>query len=231
MAVIAISGDAAEFERGLRISPCVREVNRILQANGFDVRVFAADGGGGRAMEAAILAGEIAGVLDLNLSELVNELAGGIHSAGPDRLTAASLRGIPQVIVPGAVDGVSFGSKAPAKYAHRLFLQRSENFSLMRSSPEENDRLGREIALRVSASSGPAAIVLPKRGVSESDQEGSPFHWPEADVTLFRSIRNWISPQVRMLECDLHINEPEFAQIVAVLLIEMVGANRQAESQ
>jgi uncharacterized protein (UPF0261 family) len=46
------------------------------------------------------------GVLDLTTTELVDELCGGVLSAGPDRLTAAGARGVPQVVSLGALDMV-----------------------------------------------------------------------------------------------------------------------------
>ena len=45
-------------------------------------------------------------VLDLTTTELADELVGGILTAGRDRLTAAGLRGVPQVI--------SLGNPSPA---------------------------------------------------------------------------------------------------------------------
>ena len=65
----------------------------------------------------------------------------------------------------------------------------------MRTTPEENDQLGKEIAQKASAASGPTAVLVPLRGVSAIDREGQPFWWPEADQALFQSLRNWMSPQ------------------------------------
>ena len=43
----------------------------------------------------------------------------------------------------------------------------------MRTTPAENGELGRILAQKVSAATGPVAIVLPLRGVSAIDQDGS----------------------------------------------------------
>ena len=59
--------------------------------------------------------------------------------------------------------------------------------TLMRTTPEENDRLGKEIAQKASAARGPTAVLVPLRGVSAIDAEGQPFAWPEADQALFRA--------------------------------------------
>ncbi|HET6573604.1 MAG TPA: Tm-1-like ATP-binding domain-containing protein, partial [Fimbriiglobus sp.] len=174
--------------------------------------------------------GLIAGVLDITTTELADELAGGVFGAGPDRLTAAALAGVPQVISVGAVDMVNFGppETVPERYKGRRFYQHNPTVTLMRTTPEENDKIGKEIAEKASAARGPTAILLPLRGVSAIDAEGKPFWWPEADAALFASIRNWVSPGVEVVELDLHINDPLFAHAAAERLLRMMGREQLA---
>ena len=82
-------------------TPCVEAGPGMVEQAGYEVLVFHATGTGGMTMESFIRDGLIAGVLDLTTTELADELVGGILSAGKDRLTAAALRGVPQVIAPG----------------------------------------------------------------------------------------------------------------------------------
>lgn len=205
-------------------TPCVEEAKKQMEASGFEVLVFHAVGTGGRTMEAMIRDGLIAGVLDITTTELADELVGGILTAGKDRLTAASMRGVPQVIALGALDMVNFGPAdcVPFKFKDRRFYQHNANVTLMRTTPEENDALGKEIAEKASASRGPTAVLLPLKGVSAIDKEGGPFWWPEADAALFQSIRNWIGPTVKVIELDAHINDALFAQTAAQELLELM---------
>lgn len=205
-------------------TPCVDAARKILEEDGFEVLVFHATGTGGQAMEALIADRIITGVLDLTTTELADELVGGILTAGRDRLTAAAAAGIPQVISVGALDMVNFGppDTVPQKFRGRRFHQHNPTVTLMRTTPEENDRLGREIAEKASAAKGPTAVLLPLRGVSALDKEGGPFWWPEADLALFESIRHWRAPQVELLELDLHINDPEFAQAATDTLLRLL---------
>ena len=119
--------------------------------------VFHATGTGGLTMESFIRDGLIRGVLDITTTELADELVGGILTAGRDRLTAAGLRGVPQVISLGALDMVNFGppETVPEKFRGRRFYQHNPTVTLMRTTPEENDRLGKEIAEKASAARGP----------------------------------------------------------------------------
>lgn len=203
-------------------TPCVEVARRLMEESGFEVLVFHATGTGGMTMESFIHDGIIQGVLDITTTELADELVGGILTAGPDRLTAAGLRGVPQLISVGALDMVNFGppDTVPEKFTGRRFYQHNPTVTLMRTTPEENDRLGKEIAEKASAASGPTAVLVPLRGVSAIDREGQPFWWPEADAALFQSLKNWMGPQVRLIEVDLHINDPEFAELAVRTLLD-----------
>jgi uncharacterized protein (UPF0261 family) len=205
-------------------TPCVEASRRIMEENGYEVLVFHATGSGGMTMESFIADGIIAGVLDITTTELADELVGGVLSAGRDRLTAAGLRGVPQVISLGALDMVNFGpaETVPEKFRGRRLYQHNPSVTLMRTTPEENDRLGREIAEKASAARGPTAILVPLRGVSAIDREGQPFWWPQADSALFQSLRHWLSPHVRLIELDVHINDPAFAKTACETLLAML---------
>jgi uncharacterized protein (UPF0261 family) len=205
-------------------TPCVEAARALVEQAGYEVLVFHATGTGGQTMEAFIRDGLIAGVLDVTTTELADELVGGVLSAGPDRLTAAALHGVPQVIALGALDMVNFGppETVPEKFRGRRFYQHNPTVTLMRTTPEENDHLGKEIALKASAAKGPSAVFVPLRGVSALDREGQPFWWPEADRALFDSLRLWMSPHVRLVELDLHINDAEFAGRMAEALLEIL---------
>jgi uncharacterized protein (UPF0261 family) len=205
-------------------TPCVETARRVAEQAGYEVLVFHATGTGGMTMESFIHDGLISGVLDLTTTELADELVGGILSAGKDRLTAAAMRGVPQVIAPGALDMVNFGppETVPEKFRGRRFYQHNPTVTLMRTTPEENDLLGKEIAHKASAARGPTTILLPLRGVSALDAEGKAFWQPEADAALFQSIRNWLSPRVRLIERDLHINDPAFAEEAARCLLDVI---------
>lgn len=204
-------------------TPCVQEARRILEAEGFEVLVFHATGNGGQAMESLIRDGVIDGVLDMTTTELADELVGGILSAGPDRLTAAGQCCIPQVISVGATDMVNFGPRdsIPESFQGRQFYEHNQSVTLMRTSREENESLGREIALKASRAQGPTAVILPLAGVSAIDSKDQPFDDPDARSALFEAIRSNLTG-VERIESNHHINDPEFAQLSAEKLIELI---------
>lgn len=211
-------------------TPCVTQARRVLEEHGFEVVVFHATGAGGQAMESLIADGYIAGVLDITTTELADELAGGVMSAGPHRLEAAGLKGIPQVVCPGAIDMVNFGpiDSVPAKYKSRRLHIHNPNVTLMRTTPEECAELGRITAQKLNRAQGPVAFFMPLRGVSAIDVEGSAFHWPEADRSYLAALKANLDAVIRFVELDAHINDETFAREVARCLVELMRKRTRA---
>jgi uncharacterized protein (UPF0261 family) len=108
---------------------------------------------------------------------------------------------------------VNFGARdtVPERFEQRNLYQHNPVVTLMRTTKEESAELGRRIARKLSGATGPTALFVPLRGVSMIDAEGQPFHDPEADAALFDELRK-VADTVELVEMDLHINDPEFAQ-------------------
>jgi uncharacterized protein (UPF0261 family) len=184
--------------------------------------------------------------LDITASEVVNELLGGIYSAGPNRLEAAGAMGVPQVISLGAYDFANFGPKEtiPEKYRGRDFFFYTPSITLMRTTVEENILFGKVIADKLNKSCGPTAFLVPRNGFSALDRKGSGRHkmsmdgtitgeWydPEADLALIDSLKRHLDlSKVSFQEVDLHINDPQFAEMAVKLLdnlMQPIGKERK----
>lgn len=198
-------------------TPSVTQAREQLEASGYEVLTFHMTGTGGRSMESLIDGGFVAGVLDVTTTELCDELVGGVLSAGPDRLTAAGRRGIPQAVSLGALDMVNFGPRetVPAAFDDRTLYVHNDQITLMRTTPAECAALGREVAEKLSAATGPTALFVPLRGVSMIAVEGGPFHDPAADAALFAAVREGVGPNVELIELDLDVNDPAFSRAMA----------------
>ena len=195
-------------------TPCVTAAREQLERRGYEVLIFHATGTGGRAMEALVDGGLLAGVLDVTTTELCDDLVGGVLSAGPERLQAAGRVGLPQVVSLGALDMVNFGARdtVPPKFEDRNLYVHNPSVTLMRTTPEECAELGRRIARKLSAATGPVSLFVPLRGVSMIDAEGQPFHDPEADAALFDALREGLDgSSVELIELDHNVNDDEFA--------------------
>jgi uncharacterized protein (UPF0261 family) len=205
---------------------CVNACAKALSEKGFEVLVFHATGAGGRAMETLVADGLVEAVLDITTTEWADELCGGVFSAGPDRLDAPGQRGLPHLIVPGCVDMVNFGAPAtvPARYreAERLFYEWNPSVTLMRTNVDENQQMGKIFAQKANAAKGPAAFLIPLRGVSMLDGDGQPFCDRAADQAMFDTIKKNLRPGIPVVESDHNINDPEFAAKAVEMMLQLI---------
>ena len=199
---------------------CVAYCREILAGKGVESLVFHANGTGGASLESFVAQGLVSAVLDVTISELTDELFGGLWEAGTGRLTGASRHGVPQAVAPGAIDMINFGrpETVPARLERRAWHRHNEMVTLVRSTPEENRRLGEVVAERLGEPSAPTTVLVPMRGVSALDVEGGPFFDPDATAAFTEGVRSRMSPMVRLVELDIHINERGFAEAMVAAL-------------
>ncbi|MEV7441741.1 Tm-1-like ATP-binding domain-containing protein [Streptomyces sp. NPDC091204] len=194
---------------------------------GYEVLVFHVSGTGGRTLETLAGQGVFAGVLDLTLSELADDLCGGILTAGPDRLSAAGRAGIPQVVSLGALDMVKFGplESLPRRVLDRGVHVHNPSITVIRTNQEECTELGRRVAAKLRAATGPTAVCVPLRGLSTLGAPGGPYHDPGADRALFTALREGLrGSAARLYDYDTHINDPAFGRAAADRLHDLIGA-------
>jgi uncharacterized protein (UPF0261 family) len=205
---------------------CVNACVKSLNERGFEVLVFHATGAGGRAMETLVADGLVEAVLDITTTEWADELCQGVFSAGPERLDAPGLSGVPHLIVPGCVDMANFGapSTVPERFrqAKRLFYEWNPSVTLMRTNAEENRKMGEIFAKKANAATGPVAFLIPLRGVSMLDGDGQPFCDREADRAMFDAIKANVKPGIPVIEVDLNINDPAFAAKAVEMMLELL---------
>ena len=210
-------------------TPCVTAAREELERRGYEVLVFHATGTGGKAMEALVQGGMLAGVLDATTTELCDDLVGGVLSAGPARLEAAGRAGVPQVVSLGALDMVNFGARetVPPRFEDRNLYVHNPSVTLMRTTPEECAELGRRIARKLSDATGPVSLFVPLGGVSMIDADGQPFHDPEANAALFDALRDGLDgSSVELIEMDNNVNDDAFAAAMVDKLDSYLGATR-----
>ena len=210
----------------------VNHARQIMEANGYEVLVFHATGTGGKTMEMLIESGFIAGVMDITTTEWADEICGGVLSAGPTRLEAAAKMAIPQVVVPGCLDMCNFWAPetVPEKYKDRLFYRWNPNVTLMRTTPEENARMGEIFAEKLNAAKGPVVVLIPTKGWSELDAPDKPFWWPEADQAFIDALKRNLRPDIPVIMMDYNINDPEFSGKVAETLLELLKQHSKKEA-
>jgi uncharacterized protein (UPF0261 family) len=191
--------------------------------------VFHATGVGGQSMEKLVDSGQLAAVIDLTTTEVADLLMGGVFPATEDRFGATIRARAPYVGSVGALDMVNFGAAdtVPERYRQRQLRVHNPQVTLMRTTPEENERLGRWIGERLNRMDGPVRFFLPEGGVSALDAPGQPFWHPEADAALFRALEGTVRQTAnrRLIRVRSHINDPGLAAAVVSELRSLIGRN------
>jgi uncharacterized protein (UPF0261 family) len=209
---------------------CVDRVSERLEKLGCEVIQFHASGVGGRSLERLAALGELAGVIDVTTHELTDLVVDGVYSAGDTRLRGAGAAGLPQVVVPGAIDHANLWvDRVPEHYRDREFFQYNAQNLLMRTNAEEFEKLGREFAARLNAAKGPVRVMIPLDGFSEHTKrrardihgnDKGPWRRGE-DYRIFVETLKSNLQSVRVDELAMHVNDKGFADACVDAFVEI----------
>jgi uncharacterized protein (UPF0261 family)/ABC-type branched-subunit amino acid transport system ATPase component len=207
-------------------TPAVQKIAADLGAE-FECLVFHATGVGGRSMEKLVDSGQLAAVIDLTTTEVCDLLMGGVFPASDDRFGAVIRSRVPYVGSVGALDMVNFGASdtVPERYRQRKLHVHNPQVTLMRTTPEENERMGKWIGERLNQMDGPVRFFLPEGGVSALDAPGQPFWDADADAALFRALEQTVrqTGNRQLIRIKKHINDPEFAAAIVSAFRPLLG--------
>ncbi|PLB43929.1 UPF0261 domain protein [Aspergillus steynii IBT 23096] len=212
-------------------TPCVDRVREYLETDGenrFEVYVFHATGAGGKAMERLVKEKQLDAVIDMTTTEVVDELVGGVLSAGASRLEAAAEAGIPQLVSVGACDMVNFGPREelPAQFADRHIYEHNPTVTIVRTTVEENRRVAQWIADKLKRAKRPerVQVLLPTGGVSLLDTPGQLFHDPQADEMLFSTLESELKGTgISVVRDSRAINDKDFAVTAAQSFVRLIS--------
>ena len=207
-------------------TPCVQRLSAKLEER-FECLIFHATGVGGRSMEKLLDSGQLAGLLDVTTTEICDMMMDGVFAADEDRFGAAIRTRAPYVGSCGALDMVNFGPRdsVPEQYRGRNLHEHNPQVTLMRTTPEENARMGRWIGERLNRMDGPVRFFLPEGGVSTLDARGQPFYDREADAALFEALQQTVrqTGTRQLVRLPLHLNDPAFSDALAAAFEALVG--------
>ncbi len=200
---------------------------RAALARDHDCLVFHATGTGGQSMEKLVDSGLLAGVIDITTTEVADFLMGGVFPCTEDRFGAIARTRLPYVGSCGALDMVNFGAieTVPPQFRERNLYVHNAQVTLMRTTPDENRRVGEWIALRLNRCEGPVRFFIPEKGVSAIDAPGLPFYDPAADAALFAALKTHVVETAarRLVLLPYHVNDKEFAAALVAAYREIAA--------
>lgn len=207
----------------------VMHIKDIVEARGFEGIIFHSNGVGGPAMEELAEQHVFAGVIDFTTDELSDQLIGGFHRGGEQRLERVGAVGIPQVVVPGCIDFTVHGRRdqVPDKFKDRPAYYHNPEFTLVRLTKEEQMEIARIMARKLNRAKGPVVVVVPTRGLSIPNVPGGAFWDPDADAAFLDTLRNDLRKDIPLITVGAHINDPVFSERVANEFLKLIGVENR----
>lgn len=195
-------------------------VMSAMEELGCETIGFHANGVGGGSMEKLVDEDYFDLILDMNLHEITCEFFGGFCSGAYQRLYMASEKGVPQIVVPGAIDVLDYGVTLENRKSvlecvkDRQYYFHNAGIIHSKIKKDEAEKLGLVVAERLNRASGPLKVILPLGGFCEAGAEGKELCNKEVDQMLITSIEKFLKPTVDVIEVDANINDQEFSDVV-----------------
>jgi uncharacterized protein (UPF0261 family) len=204
------------------------ELKPALEERGYEVAVFHVLGMPGRMYERAISDGLISVSLDLSAGvELLNEITGGVYTAGRNRLEAACEIGIPQIVSPGALEAFHWGNDRPfpPKYKKRPYIWHTSLHRTIRSTAKEMSDTATLMAEKLNMAKGPTALVLPLHGMGPMIGGLSSPEWDNELLKGWagfrRTIKRKLKNSIQYIELDTTFNDPLYTKAILELFDEI----------
>jgi uncharacterized protein (UPF0261 family) len=201
----------------------VRRIRERLERDGYEVMVFHTSGAGGPSMDAIAAERDVAVVLDLSWTEIVDEIFGGLLAGGPDRGKAALARGIPVIFAPGNVDFMVGGPLEEAKkqFPDRRYHVHNPALTAVRTELPDLQRVADHMAGLVEGAQGPVRFFVPLRGFSNHDSPQGHLHDLSIPGPFAEYLRSVLPAKVPVDVLDVHFNDPEFADAIIAAVHEL----------
>jgi uncharacterized protein (UPF0261 family) len=115
----------------------------------------------------------------------------------------------------------------PAKYKDRLFYKWNPQVTLMRTTADENRKMGEIFAEKANRAKGKVKFLIPLKGYSMLDSvndKGEPqlFWDPAADKAFVDGLKSKLKPEIDVIEIDANINDPAFSTKAVAVFLGMI---------
>ena len=209
---------------------CAKNVERLLVEKGYHVFPFHAQGISDQAMDRLISQGFFDGVIEIVPAGLMEEKFRGNRPAGMARLDAAGERGIPQVWAPCCLNLTGAGPTRTnrEKYvASGRVLKIDEMRAMARFPVDEMIAGARLYAEKINRARGPVKLVVPLRGWSSLDREGSILYDPEEDRIFIEELKRNLKVPLPIEQVDCNLENLD----TAVALVNAMHSLMESENR
>lgn len=207
-----------------------RRIREALEADGCEVMVFHSSGAGGPTLDAIAAERNPALVLDLSVTEIIDEMFGGLAAGGPDRGMVGMRQGVPTIWAPGNADFIIGGplDVAEKQFPGTRYHKHNPQLTAVRTTLPDLHRLADRLAEMVGEAQGPVSLFVPLHGFSSHDSPEGHLHDPSLPPPLADYIQSVLPPQVEFATVDAHFNDPAFADTIIAKARALLAAGRRA---
>ncbi|HWW63766.1 MAG TPA: Tm-1-like ATP-binding domain-containing protein [Sphingomonadaceae bacterium] len=200
-----------------------RRIRAKLEEDGYEVMVFHTSGAGGPSMDAIAAERDVAAVLDLSWTEIVDTLFGGLLASGPDRARAALARGIPVIFAPGNIDFIVGGPLADSEkqFPGKRYHVHNPALTAVRTELPELRRIADHMAGLAREAKGPVRFFVPLGGFSSHDSPEGHLYDTSMPGPFADYLRSVLPAGVPVDVLDRHFNDPEFADAIVEAVREI----------
>ncbi len=209
---------------------CARNVERLLTKKGYHVYTFHAQGISDQAMDRLIAQGFFDGVIEIVPAGLIEERFKGNRPAGMARLDAAGERGIPQVWAPCCLNITGAGptSHNRDKYVASGKVLGIDEMRAMARFPLAEMMVRAELyAEKINKAKGPIKLIVPLKGWSSLDREGSVLYDPESDRIFIEELKKRVTVSLPIEEVDCNLEDPAAAEALVNAMTAFIDGKKE----
>lgn len=204
---------------------CVMKVKEYLDALGLETIVFHCNGVGAVVIDEMAKQGKLGGVIDITPHDFTDMIFDGEQKSDENRFANVYASGIPVLTVPGAMDIILQGPmetvredlKDHVKFQHTLF------HTHIRTTREEMYTVGKRLAGVLNPYGDKAAVIIPLKGYSQQNTAGMPLYDEQANNGFVQAMHDALTPEVTLIEKDMHINDSTFADEIVKAFTTLAG--------
>jgi uncharacterized protein (UPF0261 family) len=194
----------------------VRRIREALESDGCEVMVFHSSGAGGPTLDAIAAERDVALVLDLSLTEMVDHLNGGLADTGPERGKAGLRRGVPTIFAPGNADFIIAGpiDAARAQFPGKRYHEHNPQLTAVRTDLPELRALADHLVTVVAEAKGPVHIFTPLGGFSNHDSPDGHIQDTSQPAPFADYLKSVMPANVPVTSIDAHFNDIAFSDAI-----------------
>jgi uncharacterized protein (UPF0261 family) len=213
---------------------CAKNVEQLLAAKGYHAYWFHAQGVSDQAMDRLISQGYFDGVIEIVPAGLMEEQFKGNRPAGMARLDAAGERGLPQVWAPCCLNLTGAGPTRNNrdKYVASGRVFKIDEMRAMARFPVDELIIGAKLyAEKINKAKGPIKLVVPLRGWSSLDREGTVLYDPGEDRIFIEELKKHLKVPLPIEEIDCNLEDFDTAVALVNALVTSVEAEKKKKER